>query len=211
MFSQLQEEFIKQYCRDKNLRVELVFKRPRKTKLGDHRWDEERKTSLITVNTDPNHDRLFFVTLHELAHAYVCQTYVNWKERNIFTGQRLIAPHGKEWQNAFGFLIHEAVQADLFSQELVPALNRHALSPKANTHSDPFLLEALRKFDTPEVQTQTTTLLVKDLNYGDHFFIQGNTKRYQLLELRRTRYLCKDDHGKEFTISSMAAVGRAPK
>ena len=209
MFSQAQEEFIKSYCREKGLRVELVFKRPRKTKLGDHRWDDDRNASLITVNTDPNGDRLFFVTLHELAHAEVCQTYSNWKERNIFTGQRLIAPHGIEWQQAFGQLILAAIQANLFSTELIPALTQHARSPKANTHSDPVLLEALREFDSPESKTQTVTLCVKDLNHGELFFIQGNKKRFQLLELRRTRYLCKDDEGKQFTISATAPVERA--
>ncbi len=194
---QEQIDFIKQVCASENLNVSIVIKPPRKTKLGDHTWTPSTRTSVITLNEDENKQRLFFVALHELAHAYVAHHY----NRNLF--RRKVRPHGTEWKKAFQQILEQALENNLFHENLRDVITQHSKSPKANTHSDIALLEAFTQFDKAP-HSQITQL--KDLNDGDRFRLKQASSTFTRIKLRRTRYLCKDENGRSFAISPMAEV-----
>jgi len=197
-------QFITQYCKTHNLRVDLAYSRQRKTKLGDHYWNSKSKTSQITVNEDDNHYRLFFVALHEMAHAYAAQKIPQKTLVSFFNPRSSIKPHGKEWKTAFRNLLHKAINQNLFPTELHPALLNHADSPKANVHSDLILFEALHKFDT---ETNNERIIyLKELADGDQFRLSDSLKKYTRIKLRRKRYLCHDENQRSYAISAMAEV-----
>jgi|GEM_PF-2795652 len=194
--------FIESYCKSQQLRVDFAYTNKRKSKLGDHYWQTKNKTSQITVNDDENHDRLFFVSLHELAHAYVAHKFKRSQPRLNFCSAP--KPHGKEWKAAFHDLLHEALAQDLFTPSLFHVLQKHATAPKANVYSDLPLFEAFQSLDpnTPLFPA----LYLKDLSDGDRFKLLDASRTYTRVQLRRKRYLCKADNQRAYAISPMAEI-----
>ena len=160
-------------CADHDFELKITKKRA--SKLGDFTYPKPGETPRITLNDDVNLYRNLITFLHELAHMLVWLGF-----------GRVRNPHGTRWKRQFARLLHIFHQAGLFPPGLDKALEKHILNPKASTHADAVLLEALRKYDGDEPQ-----LLLIDLP-ENHLFKLSNGKVFQKGQLRRTRVMCRE-------------------
>lgn len=113
-----------------NYRVSVEFVTPRKSNLGDHRFDRANRRSRITLNRNANIFRNLITLVHELAHARVRQT--------CGVG---IAGHGKEWKDAYREMMLQIKELGVFPYDLEIAIERHFRSPRyTDTTDEPFTL-----------------------------------------------------------------------
>lgn len=158
--------------------VQLKITRPRKTKLGDYKFDPQTARHFISVNNNLKPTDFLITFLHELAHK---NCY------DIHKGK--VAPHGAEWKA-------------LFQKQLYKAILALDLSGKDEAE----LLEIINNTKaTRSLKSDSTGPTVSDLKTNDTFII--NNRKFQLLQKRRTRYLCKDlSNEKLYTVSGEASV-----
>ena len=170
------------------LRVSFVVTKPRKSKFGDFRVNLNGKNPRISVNGDLNPYAFLVTTVHEFAHL------------GCFLKHRdTVAPHGKEWKKIFADLIRVFLERKVFPEDLSRAINAHLRSPTASSCSCPILTRALAKYDA-----QPSTFL-GDLEAGDVFYFHG--AKYEYLEKRRTRCLCRNlDLDRDYLISIHAPI-----
>ena len=84
----LPEEFVNEIHEELTSHpLDFKIVRPRKTKLGDYRYDPKLPRPIITINGDLNPYQFLVTTVHELAHFHAFRIY----------GKRIRA-HGQEWQ-----------------------------------------------------------------------------------------------------------------
>ena len=165
----------------------IKLSNPRKSKWGDFRWNINGVTS-ISINNDLNKDAFLITLLHEMAHAQVYK-WDNPKAKS----------HGKEWKYRFNNLLLPFINAKIFNQEVIQALNNQLHSLKATCGANPDLLKALK----PEIKFN---LIIEKLAFGSHFEI-SNGKRYKLGSKRRTRYECIElNSGLIFAIHPLTEV-----
>ncbi len=161
-------DFIKKWTATYSLQLQV--RRSRKGKLGDYRSLSGKYSHRITINYDLVPE-LFFLTLtHEIAHMKVYDKF-SFKE---------VKPHGKEWKKHYGNMIMESIE--VYSKELQPLLTQFAKNPKAGYYSETSLVQYFSKKVNPSV------LLLQQLEEGNTFSIENTV--YQLIEKKRTRYLC---------------------
>ena len=171
---------------------ELRIVRPRRSRLGDFtRKPHERPRITLNANLNPYS---FLVTyLHEVAHHVVYS--VRYKKK--------IAPHGPEWKQAFRQLLLPLLHEEYFPDDILTPLERYANNPKASTGSDPALVQALARYNTPEVAPNKKTLL--HLSEGVNFVFQK--REFTRGPLRRTRVLCVETTSRRrYTIPAHAMV-----
>jgi len=152
----------------------LKISKRRTTKLGDYRQLNFGRHQ-ISVNYDLNPYQFLLTLLHELAHYYTYKKY----------GRR-VKPHGAEWKQIFGDLIHRFNRPDVFPEEIRPILKKYAQNPKASTSGDGKLFIELSKYDT---RIDDNLKYVFELLPGSLFKLE-NGQIFQLKEKRRTRYAC---------------------
>lgn len=173
-----------------DLNFQLKISKGRKTKLGDFRPAHNGKPARISVNGDlgPNH---FLITYtHEVAHAMV------WKEYG-----RKAAPHGKEWKSTYSQLLEELIELDVFPEEILEEIIRHARSPKASSCSDPDLYKLLNRFERGD-----EIVFLEDLEEGRLFQI-GKNRQFRKGKKRRSRFECIDlNNKKTYYVSAHAQV-----
>jgi hypothetical protein len=168
----------------------LKLKKKRKSKLGDFTYPRNGETPKITLNEDENLYRNLITFLHELAHLLI---YLEHGKRRD--------PHGPAWKKQYSRLLHMFLQTNTFPYPLDEAIKLHLLKPKASSHADSTLLDALRFFDQ-----QNEQVILKDLPV-DQLFKLHNGKIYQKGELRRTRILCRDvQNQRKYLIHAYAEV-----
>ncbi len=153
--------------------IHFRISRPRKTKLGDYRYDPRSRVHSISVNGDLNQYAFLITLIHELAHY-----------RQHTNNRRQTAPHGNEWKSEFHALMTPLIKENIFPQEIADHLSHHMQNPKASC-SDIKLMRLLESYD----QIQFTRL--EDLSDGDHFTISGK-KTFRRDERLRTRYRCTE-------------------
>lgn len=158
--------------------LHLKITRERQTKHGDFRMQNNRQPQ-ITINYNLNSYAFLITLLHELAH------FINYKNH-----KRRVAPHGTEWKNEFKNLMSPLLRPEVFPDELLKVLSKHMIDPKASSNSDPKLVLALKKYDTP-----TDKILLHTLTPGTQFIL--NQMHLTLGEKRRTRYLCEEVKSKK--------------
>lgn len=147
----------------------------RSTKFGDFRAGRGPVKPIISVNRDLPPPLFLLTFLHELAHVEV------W---NAFHGR--VAPHGKEWKNAYRNLTLPFVEAGAFPPEAKQSLLQHLASAPATLSRNSPLLRYLG-LESDRIEGPR----VRHLKPGEHFVISGGRK-FVLGEKRRTRYLCVD-------------------
>lgn len=157
--------------------IRLVITRERKTILGNylnpHRGHPHHA---ITINGNQNPYSFLVTLLHELAHL---EAFVQYQNR--------IAPHGTEWQNIYRQIMIGFLGVQVFPDELERAIALSLKKVKAGSCSDPKLYKALAAYDPDPVDGLSW---VEELPPGSYFVTkEGNV--YQLIEKRRTRYLCE--------------------
>ncbi len=181
------------YCAELHKRYDFGFKlaRPRKTRLGDFTCKPGTRP-VITVNRNLNTSAFLITFLHEVAH---CAVYRRYRKR--------VAPHGAEWKACFREILQPVLYPDFFPGEVLQALKRYALNPKATTSGDVALAEALKKLDLQEVPDNKKAL--KHLEEGSLFVFNG--RGFRKGPLRRTRILCTEvSSKKKYTIAAHALV-----
>lgn len=163
----------------------LQIKKGRKSKLGDFRAGRFHKPT-ITINADLDEQLFLFTFLHELAHFTVYKEHKN-----------KVQPHGKEWKAHYQELLLLALRENLFSEPFLEFVLKYLAKPRAT-----FDYPAYQKLmNLDEVQGP----LLEELDVEQIFEFKG--KRFQKIQKRRTRILCKRlDNNKLYTISGDAQI-----
>lgn len=170
-------------------KVRFRITKPRQSKLGDYRHPGKSGGHRISVNGDLNPYSFYITTLHEFAHLIAFEQY----------GSR-IAPHGEEWKQVFGKLLHQSLHNKVFPTNVGRELQRYLKSPSASSCADHGLSKALREFDT-----HVTTLL-EELPDNACFSLNGQRLFLKGPKLRK-RYRCQDVQNKRmYLISAIAEV-----
>lgn len=170
-------------------KVRFRISKPRRSKLGDYRPPGPNGGHRISVNGDLNPFGFYITTLHEFGHLIAFEKY----------GMR-IAPHGKEWKQVFGSLLHDALQQNVFPEEIHRELERYLQSPAASSCADHGLFRAVRLYDDQPV------VLLEDLPENSRFAINGN-RIFQKGPKLRKRFRCLDEHNERmYLISAVAEV-----
>ena len=156
---------------------------PRKSKLGDYKYNYAKKTHAISVNVDLSEIHFLITFIHELAHK---------KCYDLYSGRA--ASHGKEWKNIFIKLLLEASEELILREEWKELLMKSVNSPKATF---------------TEIHTDDEDgFFVSDLKTHSKFELK-NGRRFQLIKKRRTRYLCTDlNNGQLYSVSGTALIKR---
>ncbi|NJM93845.1 MAG: transcription elongation protein SprT [Cytophagales bacterium] len=169
----------------------LVLSRPRRSKLGDFRWELGRQQAVITVNTNLNPFSFLITYVHEVAHL------------RVSLEQPQAPAHGTAWKQSFATLMRPLLTESVFPPSLLHTIQRHLKNPKASSQADPHLVEELRKHD-PE-----PGLSLDALPLGSGFELQGRV--FIKGEKRRTRYLCTEPRsGRKFLVPGVASVNPLP-
>lgn len=170
---------------------QLVITKPRKSKLGDYRPPNGRRSfHKITVNGNLNKYEFFVTLTHEVAHLF-----------NFIKYGRTVAPHGIEWKNIYSELLKNAIVANCFPQSILPQLAAHVNNPSASSCVDIALHKTLRQF-TEKSQYP----LVEEIPLGEKFMLKGG-KWFIKGKLLRKRYRCKEiETGKIYAVSPIAEV-----
>ena len=167
--------------------VKVVKKR--RTKHGDFRKLPSGKIQ-ITVNESENPFRFLITLLHEMAHHIAFQNH----------GFR-IAPHGREWKNAFSSIAQPFLVPSIFPSPLLEVLHHHLKNPKASSDTDAQLGLALKSFDP-----STHKKAIFELPAMAKFRLD-NGRAFQKGLKQRKRYLCTElSSGKAYLFQPTAEV-----
>ena len=139
----------------KELDVCLKFVSPRKTKLGDFRFDF-KSGNQISINNDLNQYSTLITLTHEIAHAYVYSRY----------GANIPA-HGKKWKKMYKCLMLNFLNPKIFPNNILATLSAHMINPSASSSSDANLVLSLREYDLKK------SLTVNQIKLGDKFIYSG--------------------------------------
>lgn len=174
----------------KNHPTKFKIVRPRKTKLGDFRWNPVTKERQITVNGNLAPFSFLVTTLHEFAHLIAFEKHGN-----------RIQSHGKEWKNTYRDLLIPLIERRIFPLEIENALLNSINSMKASSCNDLQLQRALRFYE----DSPSDELLLEEIPKNSTFVLNGRIFRRK--ELRRTRFLCEEiSTGKPYLINRLARV-----
>ena len=170
--------------------VRFVISKPRKTKLGDYRFNPGKELSRISVNGNLNKYAFLITTIHEFAHHTSMTKY-----------GRSIQPHGQEWQNEYRKLMLPVLDLDVFPNDLEQVVLNSLIKVKASSCSDHHLSRVLLKYD----ETNDGRILLEELSKDIQFELNG--KILTKGNLRRTRYVCfEDSTRKTYLVHKLAKV-----
>lgn len=171
------------YIFDKIKKENIYFKlsSPRKSKLGDYRFCFDNESHTITINIDLSPIQFLITFVHELAHK---------KCYDLFKGK--VASHGMEWKSIFSDLLFECKSNVNLDEISLSILNTCISNPKASSSNTDFVAQG--------------KTVVADLPL-DTKFILDSGRSFQVLNKRRTRYLCSDlINGNLYAVSANAIV-----
>lgn len=157
-------------------KVQLTITRQRQSILGDYRHAHEGKNHRISVNGNLNKYAFLITLLHELAHLFTYERY----------GHRVQA-HGAEWKEAFGKILAQFLQRDIFPADIAATLSRSLQNPAASSCADEKLLRVLKKYDP----VKEGHFLLEQLPEGSLFEIKGK-RIFRKGEKIRKRFKCQE-------------------
>lgn len=158
----------------------LTLSNPRKSKLGDYRYNFRTKSHHITINIDLEPIYFLITYLHEVAHKMCCDQF-----------KRKAQPHGKEWKALFVSLLWSAKHQIKLSDSDNEIMLNFISNPQAR----------FQKFTKND-----NYLKLSDLK-NDTVFELEDGKLFKLIIKRRTRYLCLNTlNNKEYTVLGNTAV-----
>ena len=173
---------------EKEFNVKVIVTNPSKSRLGvfiPKRFSENN----IRINNNLNRYSFLITLIHEMAHASIWIKY-----------GRKVNPHGLEWKMEFKRMILPFLHPNYFPEDILSALAKHMILPKASTVRDVDLSTILRKYD---VLPSFTIDRIKD---GDYFEIANGTQFQKICKLRKN-YKCKEiKSGKLYRFSPLAEV-----
>ncbi|QCX53011.1 SprT family zinc-dependent metalloprotease [Elizabethkingia sp. JS20170427COW] len=163
--------------------IEIRISRNRESKLGDYRYHPIKRCHQISVNYNLPPDLFFFVLSHEIAHLLVRVSFPRAQA------------HGPEWKNAYRELLLESVL--VYQEDFQPLVEQFSTNPKANFSVSPEIVNYFRP--------QTNASSFDGLKSGNLF--EFRQQRYQLLEKKKKRYLCRNvSTGKEYLFQACAEI-----
>lgn len=183
------------YCLDLWLKIPFTFKvqKPRATKLGDFRYQRDRKIQTITINSDLNPYQFLQTYIHEVAHLHAFEQFGLGHP-----------PHGLEWKKTFRTLMEPMLNDRIFPKDILIPLRNHMQNPPASSSRDLFLRKEMSKYDSSSAAA-SDEIFLSDLMTGKQFILSG--RKFKKGETRRTRVLCEEvDSGKKFLVSSLAKI-----
>ena len=174
--------------------VKLIISKERRSKLGDFRYNyNKKKLNSISINGSLNKYSFLITLTHEFAHAEAFNNY-----------GRKIKPHGIEWKNHYKELMSVYFEKEIFPEDIHQVLKSHMKNPKASSHSDLKLVKVLNKYDNYQ---DNNKMYLEDLNEGD-IFATGN-KIFTKGIKRRTRFICTENTTKRnYLVSALAEVSK---
>lgn len=159
------------------LKIDLEFSEPRKTKLAD--WRLKNGKQKITINYDLHPVQFFMTLCHEIAHGITWNQYKN-----------TVAPHGKEWKNNYKSVIIPLLNG-YFGEYIETRIRKAMKNPKA-AGIPPEIMEI----------TNPGQLMVNDINMGVMFPFDGKmlTKIYK----KKTKWMCLEPStGKQWLVHGL--------
>lgn len=174
----------------------FVISKARNTKLGDFRKKPSEDLAVITVNENLNTYAFLVTYVHEVAHHRV---YLQYKNR--------VLPHGTEWKLAFKELMLPFQITEIFPSNVLSALRKYMINPKASSLSDISLAAALKVHD---LDANPLEVALMQLAPGLKFSLENRI--FRKLEPRRTRIKCEEvKTGKKYLVHKMAMVIPCPE
>ncbi len=169
--------------------VKFRVSKPRKTKLGDFRYNRNGLHQ-ISVNGDLNQYAFLITLVHEFAHL------VSYQEHGV-----RIRPHGPEWQSCYAKLLRPVIDSETLPDDVQHALINSLINIKASSCSDKRLYKVLMKYDPLDDELS----LLEEVSMNSLFEFNG--RQFSKGELRRTRYLCMENNTQKiYLVSSLAKV-----
>lgn len=157
-------------CWIDDLNVKVVISSPRKTKLGDFKFKNQKM--VISVNNNLNPYSFLITFTHELAHAFVFRKHKN-----------KVSPHALSWKLTFKSMLLNFLSPEFFPDDVLKVLSKHIINPKASTFSDLELVKVLRKYDNK------TSLTISDIEEGGEFSLTNGKTFIKGKQLRK-RFRC---------------------
>ncbi len=173
----------------------FIISKARNTKLGDFRKKPSEDLAIITINENLNTYAFLVTYVHEVAHHRV---YLKYKNKAL--------PHGVEWKLAFKELMLPFQNPEIFPSNVLSAVIKYMINPKASSLSDINLAAALKVHD---VNVNPMEIALMQLDQGVKFSLEN--KVFRKLESRRTRIKCEEvNTGKKYLVHKMAMVVPCP-
>jgi SprT protein len=171
--------------------IQLSITKKRKTIHGNYTFDFSSKKNRITINGTLNTYAFLITLIHEIAHCICIHEH----------GPR-VQSHGSEWKKIYSTLLHFFTKKNIFPADIQQELNAVIQKPGASSCAEPDLEKVLARYNP----NQEPLIFLSDVPIGT-IFLMENQKKYQCLEKRRTRYLCKDlGTNKLYLVSGLAQI-----
>lgn len=154
----------------------LKVTKSRQTKYGDYMESFGGKKQRITVNGNLDKYSFLITLLHELAHLKAFSDF-----------GKNIQPHGLEWKNTFSNYLIAAIKINLFPNEVAKAVQYYyVLKNDYTLSSRSKIVDKINVYLNISIPKRLDGI---PINTCVHLQIGMNV---QIIEKRRTRYLCKD-------------------
>ncbi len=176
-------------------KVQLTVTLERQSKLGDYRRHGHRGSHRISVNGNLNRYAFLITLLHELAHLLVNEQH-GWR----------VQPHGREWKQAYGQLLHDFLRQQLFPADIAAELQAILHNPGASSCTEDGLQRVLFNYDDNPHGLQ----LVESLKPGDKFVIKGGKVFVRGNRLRKRIQCTKIPEGHMYLFNPLYAVKPLP-
>lgn len=167
--------------------IHLHITRRRRTKLGDYRRPQRgHPYHEISVNGDLGCPMFLWVLLHEMAHL---ETHLKWTHAR---------PHGHEWQQEFATLL--SAHSAWFPEEARPLIDAYSRRIPLST--------VLARRIEAVLQGHEPGLTLDGQAAGVRFRLKSHPeKRFEAVQRRRTRWLCRClDDGRQYLVSGAAEI-----
>lgn len=167
-------------------KVHLTITRERTTMLGKYQASYAGKNHQISINGTLNPYAFLITLLHELGHLVAFDKY----------GHRIQA-HGTQWKREYSSILSYFITKNVFPGDVEGELLKTLENPAATSCAETPLLRVLRKYDPPK----PGFYLLEELP-PDSFFKIKNGRIYRKGEIKRTRFLCKDERSRRLFLFS---------
>lgn len=167
-------------------KVHLTITRERSTMLGKYQAEYSGKNHQISINGNLNPYAFLITLLHELGHLVAFQKF----------GPRIQA-HGVQWKREYSRILSYFINRKVFPDDVENELLETLSNPAATSCAEASLLRILRRYDP----YKPGFYLLEELP-ADSFFRIKSGQVYRKMEIKRTRFLCKEERSRRLFLFS---------